>query len=137
MGKLNGTSMLVIVDGVTLAGTKSFTLDINVDLPDATTKDSDGWAENIHGLRSWSVSFDGLYDPTLTYNSEEIFDEIDGRDELYLEMAVIDGTGGGLVYSGNAKVASLSYTADQESPVTISGSFTGSGDLDKGTVATS
>lgn len=137
MGKLNGTSMLVIVDGVTLAGTKSFTLDINVDLPDATTKDSDGWAENIHGLRSWSVSFDGLYDPTLTYNSEEVFDEIDGRDELLLEMAVINGTGGGLVYSGNAKVASLSYGAENEQPITISGSFTGSGDLDKGTVASS
>lgn len=137
MGKLNGTSMLVIVDGVPLAGTKSFTLDINVDLPDATTKDSDGWAENIHGLRSWSVSFDGLYDPTLTYNSEEVFDEIDGRDEILLEMAVIDGTGGGLVYSGNAKVGSLSYGAEHEQPITISGSFTGSGDLDKGTVATS
>lgn len=137
MAKLNGTSMLVIVGGVTLAGTKSFTLNINVDLPDATTKDSSGWAENIHGLRSWSVDFDGLFDPTLTYNAEEIYDEIDERDELYLEMAVIDGTGGGLVYSGNAKVASLTYTADQEAPVTMSGSFTGSGDLNKGTVASS
>jgi predicted secreted protein len=137
MGKLNGTSMLVIVDGVAIGGTKSFTLDISVDLPDATTKDSDGWAENIHGLRSWSVSFDGLYDPALTYNGEEIFDELDNRDEVYLEMAVIDGTGGGLVLKGNAKVASLSFGGEHEQPVTLSGSFTGSGDLNKGTIATS
>lgn len=137
MAKLNGTNMLVVVDGVTLAGTKSFTLTLDVDLPDATSKDSAGWAENIHGLRSWSVDFDGLYDPSLTYNAEEVFDEIDERDEVFLEMAVIDGTGGGLVFSGNAKIKSLTLTADQEATVTMSGSFTGNGDLDKGTVASS
>jgi hypothetical protein len=34
-------------------------------------------------------------------------------------------------------VASLSFGAEYEQPVTLSGSFTGSGDLDKGTIATS
>lgn len=137
MAKLNGRKMLVLVDGTAIGGTKTFTLDIAVDLPDASSKDSDGWAENIYGQKSWTCSFDGLYDPTETYNLEEVFDELDAEDEIVLEMAVIDGTGGGLVFRGNAKVASLSLTADNEQPATFSGSFTGSGELNKGTVASS
>lgn len=137
MAKLNGTSMLVIVDGVTIAGTKSFTLDIRQSNIDTSSKDSAGWTDRTGGKRDWSVTFDGLYDPAGVYNFEQIFDDIDGRTQVYLEMAVIDGTGGGEVYAGYAYASSLSINAAAEEAVTISGTFEANGDLKKGTVATS
>lgn len=137
MAKLNGTSMLVIVDGVAIGGTKSFTLDIKQANGDASSKDSAGWTDRIPGKRDWSVSFDGLYDPAGVYNFEQIFDEIDARSQVYLEMAVIDGTGGGELYKGYAYASGLTLTAGMEEPTTISGSFEANGPLDKGTVASS
>lgn len=137
MAKLNGTSMLVIVDGVTIGGTKSFTLDVRNANIDSSSKDSAGWTDRIAGKRDWSVSFDGLYDPAGVYNFEQLFDSLDTRDQVKLEMAVIDGTGGGELYQGYARLSSLTLTAPMEDATAYSGTFEADGPLDKGTVASS
>ena len=129
--------MLVIVDGVTIAATKSFTLDLKSTNIDTTSKDSEGWVYRIYGLRDWSVSFDGLFDPSATFGVEEIFDMIDTRDGVLVEMAVIDGTGGGFLLKGNVVSSGLTLTAGMEDAVTYSGTFEANGPLDKGTVASS
>jgi hypothetical protein len=137
MAKLNGTSMLVVVDGVAIGGTKSFTLDIKQANGDASSKDSAGWTNRIPGKRDWSVSFDGLFDPSGVNNFEQLYDDINARNKVYLEMATVDGTGGGEVYKGYAYASSLTMTAGLEEPVTISGTFEADGPLTKGTVVTS
>ena len=138
MGVINGTTMLLLVDGTTVGCTRSATLNINNDAPDSSCKSSSGWASHILGQRSWDVSFDGLYDPAGAFNFEALFDEIYERDEtLIMEFAQVDGTGGGEVYRGNCLITSLSMTADMEQPVTYSGTLTGTGELYKSTVATS
>lgn len=137
MAKLAGKNMLVVVDGVVMAATKSFTLTINSNLIDITTKDSDAWGDTLYGFKDWEVSFDGLYDPAATYNVEEVYDAIVADDTVYLEMAVIDGTGGGLVFSGNANSTGLTMSAAYNDAVSFSGTFKGAGLLSKGTVATS
>lgn len=138
MAKLNGTKMLVLVDGVAIGATKSFTLDIKAANLDTSSKDSAGWTDRgAQGKRDWTVSFDGLYDPSGVYNFEQLFDMIDTRDQVLLEMAMIDGTGGGELYKGYARPSGLTLTAAMEEPVTISGTFEGDGDINKGTVASS
>lgn len=137
MAKLSGKKMLVIVDGVTMAATKSFTLTINSNLIDTTTKDSDAWGDSLYGFKDWEVTFDGLYDPAATFNAEEVYDAIVGDTTVTLEMAVIDGTGGGLVFSGEANATGFTMTAGYNEAVTFSGGFKGAGTLSKGTVATS
>jgi len=137
MAKLAGKNMLVVVDGVVMAATKSFTLTINSNLIDITTKDSDAWGDTLYGFKDWEVSFDGLYDPAATCNVEEVYDAIVADDTVYLEMAVIDGTGGGLVFSGNANSTGLTMSAGYNDAVSFSGTFKGAGLLSKGTVATS
>ena len=137
MAVLNGTNMLVIVGGVTIGGTKSFTLDIKKKLNDASHKGSGGWTARKPGRGDWSVSFDGLYDPALVYNFEQLFDAIDASTRVLLEMAVIDGTGGGELYKGYAYCNGASLVAGDDEVITISGGFDADGDLDKGTVATS
>lgn len=129
--------MLVVVDATTIAGTKSFTLTLDQNNIDSSSKDSSGWTDRIPGKRDWSVSFDGLYDPAGVYNMEQLFDEINGRSKVYLEMATIDGTGGGEVYKGYAYGRNCTLVANMEDVVTISGTFEADGALSKGTVATS
>lgn len=137
MAKLSGKNMLVLVNGTAIGGTKSFTLTINSNLIDTTTKDSDAWGDSLYGSKDWEVSFDGLYDPDATVNAEEIYDAIVGDTTVILEMAVIDGTGGGLVFRGNANATGLTLSAGYNEAVTMSGGFKGAGELEKGTVATS
>lgn len=137
MAKLSGKKMFVLVGGSVIAASKSFTLNVEVDNPDATTKDDDAWGNSIYGSKKWTVSFEALYDPAAVYNLEEYFDQIDADTTIVLEMAVIDGTGGGLLLRGNANISGFTLTAAISDPISWSGGFTGAGALTRGTVASS
>lgn len=137
MAVFNGKKMLVVVDGSTIAATKSFTLTVDVDLPDATSKDDDAWGNTIYGAKRWSVDFDALYDPSATFTLEEIYDLVDEETTVTLEMAVIDGVGGGLCFSGEANCGGFTLTAGLNEAVGYTGKFQSAGKLNKGTVASS
>ena len=137
MAKLSGKKMLVLVGGVAIGATKSFTLTINSQTIDTTSKDSDAWGESLYGSKDWNVSVDGLYDPESPMNAEELFDAITNDTRLLLEMAVIDGTGGGLVFKGYANASGLTIGASYNDAVTFTGNMQGDGAIEKGTVATS
>lgn len=137
MTKLAGKKMLLVVDGVTLGATKSFTLTINNNVIDTTTKDSDAWGDSIPGFKDWEVTFDGLYDPDNPMNAEEIYDAIENDSTAFIEIAVIDGTGGGLCFSGNGNPTGLTLTGGYNDAVAMSGGYKGVGKINKGTVATS
>jgi predicted secreted protein len=137
MAKLNGTNMRVLVSGTAIGGTKSFTLNLTRANIDISSKDSSGWTDRIYGKGDWNVSFDGLYDPALTWNVEELYTMLNSKTTVVLECAVIDGTGGGLVYRGSAIASNLTLTAGAEEAVTINGTFEGTGSLTQGTVASS
>ena len=126
MAKINGTDILVSTETGVIGGATSHTLNINADLPEATTKDSAGWAEDIHGLRDWSVDVDALVDPDNPVDGPDIAQLIINRTEVTLTMALA----GGHTYTGTAKVASYSETPDMEQPVAFSCSFTGNGPLE-------
>jgi len=66
MSKLNGTNMRVLVNGTSIGGTKSFTLNLNRSNIKTSSKDSGGYTDRIYGEGDWDVTFDGLYDPALT-----------------------------------------------------------------------
>jgi TP901-1 family phage major tail protein len=135
-GVFNGTELIVKVDDKVIGHTTSATFTVNADLPDATTKDSSGWAENIHGLRSWSISGDGLVDysddGTTTQGAVSLRDLIQGRTSVTLYWGT--QTVGDVIYTGSAKVESIEESAEMESPVSYSFSFTGSGAITKATL---
>ena len=137
MSKLNGTNMKVLVNGVQVGATKSFTLNLNRTNIKTSSKDSGGYTDRIYGAGDWDVTFDALYDPALTWNVEELYTMLNSKTFITLEMAVIDAVGGGLVYRGNALAKNLSLTAPMEEAVTITGGFEANGTLVQGTVASS
>lgn len=138
-GVFNGTQLVVLVGTEVVAHATSCTLSVSADLPDATTKQSGGWAEEIAGLRSWSITTDGLatVEPTGTsFVVGDLFSALNGRTSVTVKFTTANGSTpivGDLIWSGSAFVESLDITADMESPVTYSASFTGTGVLTQAT----
>ena len=138
-GIFNGTNLVVLVGSEVVAHSTSCSLSVSADLPDSTTKSSGGWADQIGGLKSWSLTTDGLatVDPTgASYVVGDIFTQLASRTAVTVKFTTVSGSTpvvGDLYWSGLAFIESMDVTADMESPATYSVSFTGTGVLSQGT----
>ena len=145
-GVFNGTSLVVLIGSEVVAYATSCSLSIAIDAPDASTKQSLGWADEIGGQRSWSLTTDGLatvvpgtvatYVTTAELNALAI-----ARTAVQVKFTTVDNSTvggvtpvtGDVIYSGSAFIESVDMTADMENPVTYSVSFKGTGPLTIGT----
>ena len=142
-GVFNGTSLVVLVGTEVVAHATSCSLSFSVDLPETTDKQSGGWVEHLGGAKSWSLTTDGLatVDPAATSNyftTGELMTALANRAAVVVKFTTVSGTtpvSGDLVWSGTAFIESMDITADMESPVTYSVSFTGTGALSQATTA--
>lgn len=133
MAKINGRTIVVEVDGVAVAAETSATLNLNQDLPDATSKDSAGWAEHINGLRDWSVDVEALTDWSDTFGADGIADAIINQSGVTVKFT--NNNSGDVEFTGTANASGLTLTAENEATSTWSGTLTGTGALTKQTVA--
>jgi predicted secreted protein len=138
----NGTSLVVLIGTEVIGFATSCSLNLTIDTPDASTKQSLGWADEIGGQRSWSVTTDGLatvvpgtvatYVTTAELNALAI-----ARTSVLVKFTTVDNSTvggvtpvvGDVIYSGQAFIESVDMTADMENPVTYSVSFKGTGPL--------
>ena len=130
MAKINGTLIILDVDGDELAHVSNASLTINRELPEANDKDSAPWADHLDdaGLMDWEVSIDGNADwVSATGNVKILADILVARTAV----AVIFGpsAAGSVQYSGNASTGSLTFDAPTEETATLSGTMTGKGIL--------
>jgi predicted secreted protein len=138
-GIFNGTNLVVLVGTEVVAHSTSCSLSVSADLPDSTTKSSGGWAEEIGGLKSWSLTTDGLATVSpagADYVVGDIFTAWSNRTTVQVKFTTVSGSTpvtGDLIWYGSAFIESLDITADMESPATYSVSFTGTGILTQGT----
>ena len=135
MALINGTNLVIKVGGVAILKATTASLEISVDMPDATTKDSAGWAEFFAGVRSFTLSSDGLIDyaTAAAVETDELVAMLIARNTVAVTFAT--ATAGDMLLSGNAYVSSISQTADMESPSGFSVTFQGTGALTQSTVA--
>jgi predicted secreted protein len=138
----NGTSLVVLIGTEVIGFATSCSLSLAIDAPDASTKQSLGWADEIGGQRSWSLTTDGLatvvpgsvatYVTTAELNALAI-----ARTAVVVKFTTVDNSTvggvtpvtGDVIYSGSAFIESVDMTADMENPVTYSVSFKGTGVL--------
>lgn len=134
MALINGTNLVIKIDGNPILKATTASLEMSVDMPDATTKDSAGWAEFFAGVRSWTLSSDGLIDyaSSGSVETDELVTLLINRTAVAVEFAT--STAGDMKLSGNAFITSISQTADMESPSGFSVSFQGTGALTQATV---
>ncbi len=135
MALINGTNLVIKVGGNPILKATTASLEMSVDMPDATTKDSAGWAEFFAGVRSWTVSTDGLidYSGANPVGIDELVGMLITRAAVAVQFST--STVGDMKLSGNAYVTSISQTADMESPSGFSVSFQGTGALTQSTVS--
>lgn len=136
MAILNGTDLIVKVADQPLGHSTTCSLDLSLDLPDSTSKDSAGWAEHIQGVRSGTIDFEGFVDYTDEDNSK--------RGIVYLNDLIINRTSvtvyfgtettGDVIYTATASLNSANTSADSENPTTYSGQFTINGAITKATL---
>jgi len=142
----NGTSLVVLIGAEVIAFSTSCSLSIAIDAPDASTKESLGWATEIGGQKSWSLTTDGLATvvpgATATYiSTSELTALAVARTAVSVKFTTVDNsTVGGVtpvtgdsIWSGSAFIESVDITADMENPVTYSVSFKGTGALTQST----
>lgn len=137
MAVINGTTLLVKSGAsgaeVTIAAATGFTITVNQNIIDATTKDSSKWAENLDGNRSWSVTCDYLYDPTGANTFIDLVDEIIAdTNDMYI-VAGDDATSGEVYWTGKVRIDTTSLSGNDNEAAGGSVSFIGNGALTKNT----
>lgn len=129
MGFINGTNVVVQLEGKPIGHSTSCSMTFNTDLPEATNKDSAGWREVIAGVRDAEVSFDGMVDPTDDGVTKQGVKYLTAAYTGRTQLTVIFGTGttGEEIYTFEAFLSNLELTADAEQPATYSGTLTSTG----------
>lgn len=76
MAVINATSFLLLKDTTVIGHSKSTSFNVNVDLPSATNKESDGFQEVIAGVKSGTISCDCLTDYSDSLNFSQLSEMI-------------------------------------------------------------
>lgn len=122
---IKGLDVILKVKAQVVGGQKNGSLNITNDTADATTKQSNGWKENIATLSSWNSSCEGLYyiDDT---GYKAALDAMIAKEEVELEFS---NTSKSFYRKGRAIITSLAESAGQDGVVAYTASFTGTGPL--------
>ena len=128
MGIVNGTNLvLYAVDGGTnyaFGHSRSFTLNIEANPIDVTSRTSAGWAESIMGARSFTLDFEGLVDYEDYIDPAWITAAINNRTKFLAKFT--DNLEGSLVFNGYVYVSNMTIDSPMEDVVTYSGTLQGS-----------
>ncbi|HHV98602.1 MAG TPA: hypothetical protein GXX36_03355 [Clostridiaceae bacterium] len=121
---IEGYGGSVKVGSSKVAEIANWSLDLSADDIDITSFDSNGWRERIQGIKEWSGSFEGNFDPTDTTGQGELIDAWLSGDAVTLELNV-NST---VKFSGDAFVT-LSIETPVDDKVNFSCDFQGTGAL--------
>jgi TP901-1 family phage major tail protein len=126
--KIAGVDVLVSVmdAGVpkVIGGQSGATLNRSTNLIEVTSKDANGWAESVAGVRSWSVECEGFI--------VEDDQALDLLEQTWLNNGTVDveiAMPSGKKYSGKALIEDFPVEFPQDDAVTFSITFTGTGEL--------
>jgi len=112
MSVINSTSFLLLKGSTVLGHSKSTNISINLDLPDATNKDSAGWTEVITGVRSGTISCECLTDYSDALSFEQIAEMIITKEKAVFYFKQPTDTR--LVLRGEGYISSVDETAEFE-----------------------
>lgn len=130
MAKINGTLIILDVDGSPVTHVSNATLNTSRELPEANDKDSAPWADHLDdaGLMEWSIDVDGNADWLENGNVQTLFQLITGRTAVPIVFG--PEAAGYVNFTGNASTNDLSLETPSEETATLSGTMTGKGELE-------
>lgn len=112
MAVINATSFLLAKDETVLGHSSSTVVSLNQNLPESTTKDSQGWKEFISGLRSGSIRAEGLcsYNDSLSFEDLEAMLITRQSARFYFRQPGDER----IIISGYGFIESITETAESE-----------------------
>ena len=113
-----GTATVIKIGGVTIAYGKSAGFEKTSDMIDITSKNSGGDREFLPGNRSATMSFEGLFDETIS--STAGYDLLETAQNAGTLVTALFGGPTGSTYSYSAYISNLSRTAPEGDVETIS-----------------
>ena len=114
----------VYLDSTKVAEIANWSLDMSADDIDITSFDSDGWRERMQGIKEWSGSFEGNFEPDDTQGQAALIDAWLNGQKVTLELQV-NST---IKFSGDALVT-LNIETPVDDKVSFSCDFQGTGAL--------
>ena len=129
-GVINGTALLLYIDGTAVSYTTSCSLNISgAGTIDVSNKDSYEWVQKLKARgASWSISADGMYAlDGSNINMREIFALFDRNQTVTAKIATSDATDN--FFSGSAVATSFSADHPDNDASTFSVELEGLGDL--------
>lgn len=129
MPKIAGVSVLLYTQvgntKTVLGGQSGATLNRSTNVLEVTSKES-GWAENLAGVKSWSIDCEGY-----VVVSDTAYDTLEESWEDGIEIDVEIVVPSGKTYAGKGIIADFPLEAPQDDALTFSISVTGTGALVK------
>ena len=117
-GAMNGTAILLKVEGTTVAKLTSNSISLNRAAIDVSNKDSNGWQESIYGQGSGSFDCEGVFAEDGTWGFDEAYTALTSKSVLTVRYA--SAVTGDKYYEGECLLTSLTQTAPMEDKVTFS-----------------
>jgi|GEM_PF-1415185 len=112
-----------------IALSKNCALKLKQNLVDITTKDSDGWKENLTSIKDWSIEFDGLisYDDD-KFNTAYFLSQFENSEPFFIQFGVIQN-GFAHTFWGEVALSSIELNAESGEVASHSGTLKGIGQL--------
>jgi len=113
----------------------SANLSVSVETRDTTNKDSGAWNESLVGMKSWTLSGEGLvvYNNSGKATPDDIYTYLNNRTEVHIEFG--SETADEIYYSGQGFITEFSNDSGFEDNATFSFTLQGNGALTQGTRA--
>ena len=110
MAVINATSFLLLKDTTVIGHSKSTSFNVNVDLPESTSKDSLGWKEVIPGVKSGTLSCECLTDYSDSLGFEQLADMVLTKQKAVFYFK--DNVNPKLIVRGEGFINSVDETAE-------------------------
>jgi len=126
-GKINGKDMLLYLGGTAISHSETCSLNFTQGEVPVTTKDSANWEEILPGVRSWTMDCNGMVALDATYGLDEFYALMNSQASATLKFATDDAAD--RFWSGTAYITGVTEEAPNETGVSFSISFKGTGKL--------
>jgi predicted secreted protein len=131
IGAMNGTAIVLKINGTTIAKLKSNSFTVNRAAIDVSNKDSGGWQESIYGQGSGSFDFEGVFAEDANYGFKQGYLALVNKSTATARWA---GATGDMYYEATCLVTSMTETAPMEDAVTFTGTLQMTGAPTTGTI---
>jgi predicted secreted protein len=123
MAVINGNDVGVYVEGTLIGCLTNATFNSSNEEIDVTCKDNGGARQVLPGGRTWSIAFEGFFNPSSSYTLDDLMDVHVDKTRVWVKM----GDNTNLTITGYCYLNDITWEGPLNAGSTFSGTFSGDG----------